>query len=123
MIQGWHSTVWHYRGKIKRILTAMWDSLEQVLPFNRRIVDMYLGSEPFCRIELLLRSINPYHSENDGDLREKIRPYVVQEEARIKNNLVSVAFDIDAPNTLSLITGPGRIERVYYSCSSSADED
>jgi hypothetical protein len=39
-------------------------------------------------------------------------PYVQQEERRIEQNLKAVAFDNDDQNTLSLITGPGRIERV-----------
>lgn len=85
----------------------MFDTLENVLPFNRGIVDMYLGSEAFCRIDLLLQSITPYRCKDDSDLTEKIRPYVLQEEDRIRCNPEAVAYEIDAPNTLALITGPG----------------
>jgi hypothetical protein len=65
-----------------------------------------------ARTEQLLRSVAPYRGTNDTDLREKTQEYVLQEEARIKANLESIKYDIDAPNTLALITGPGRIEKV-----------
>jgi hypothetical protein len=90
----------------------MTDSVDNLLPVNRQIVNWYLCEASMDRIKRLLRSVAPYQGANEADLREKIRPYVLQEEQRIKDNLEAVKYDIDAPNTLALITGPGRIERV-----------
>ena len=76
------------------------------------MVNRYLCDSSMVRTEQLLRSVAPYRGINDTDLREKTQEYVLQEEARIKANLESIKYDIDAPNTLALITGPGRIEKV-----------
>jgi hypothetical protein len=48
---------------------------------------------------------------NEG-LQEKFNSYVEAEEARLRGNLEAVDYDLDAANTLSLVTGDGRIERV-----------
>jgi hypothetical protein len=61
-------------------------------------------------------------------LQEKFSSYVEAEEERLRGNLEAVDYDLDAANTLTLVTGQGRIERVmlhfrqkrYYSPSSSS---
>jgi hypothetical protein len=46
------------------------------------------------------------------DLRNLSDVYAKGEEERLRENLESVGWDVDSPNTVALITGPGRIERV-----------
>jgi len=38
--------------------------------------------------------------------------YSTVEEERIENNLKDVAYELDTPATVALVTGEGRIERV-----------
>ena len=90
----------------------MFNCVDSLLPANRQMVNKYLCDPSMARTEQLLRSVAPYRGTNDTDLREKTQEYVLQEKARIKANLESIKYDIDAPNTLALITGPGRIEKV-----------
>ena len=95
----------------------MFQMLEYVLPSNRRAVDEYLFHPSFWRIELLLRStrsVNP-KTLQDPDLTRMTELYSTAEEERIDGNLRDVAYELDTPATVSLITGEGRIERV---CSS-----
>lgn len=67
-------------------------------------------------MDLLVRSVvAPVN--NDPELERRMLPYVQQEEQRMERSLLDVAYDIDDQNTLSLITGPGRIERVGVNIS------
>jgi hypothetical protein len=110
---GWHHSIWEYRGKIKGILVEMFYG-EHVLDANRTIVDLYLDNPIFQRIELLLNSIQRPGGEIDttSGLHQKFVSYVQTEEARMAEILESISYEIDALNTLTLITDGGRIERV-----------
>jgi hypothetical protein len=108
---GWHSTVWAYQNKICGVLQAMLGTLGSVLHSNRVLADGYLADATFTKIDLLLRAVTPT-TNYDLDLDQKMQPYVREEESRLEQNLRSVAWEIDDANTLSLVTGPGRIERV-----------
>lgn len=89
----------------------MFALLESVLPTNRQLVDQYLGQYVFTQIQLLLRSIGPCDT-SDPLLLERARTYVEEEEERIKSNLENFDYQLDAHNTVLLVTGHGRIERV-----------
>lgn len=89
----------------------MLETLTSVLHSNRFIVDRYLSDSSLTKIDLLVRSVAPTNTY-DPYLDQKMQPYVLEEEMRLEQNLRSVAWEIDDGNTLSLITGPGRIERV-----------
>lgn len=70
-------------------------------------------------VELILRSTNTDYV-GDMSLDERFSSYMLQEEARIGKVLKSVAFEIDASDTLALITGSGRIERVRCRSASNS---
>lgn len=53
-----------------------------------------------------------YISAVNDALQEKFRSFVEDEEARLERNLDAVDYDIDAADTLVLVTGEGRIEKV-----------
>ncbi|KAF8843364.1 hypothetical protein BDN67DRAFT_924335 [Paxillus ammoniavirescens] len=113
---GWHSVTWEYSLRIRRVVQTMYDHLPSVHPTNRSDVDLYLDAAPFQLVDFLCSSVRPCEDEiyHDEQLDEKIRPYMQEEEARIVANLESVAWNIDATNTLALIVGPGRIERYIF---------
>lgn len=85
-----------------------------VLDVNRQVVDGYLHEDSFKEVELLLRSVTPYVSTSDNDINERISSYIQEEESKLESNLDSIAYDIDAPGTLKLITGTERTEQVGY---------
>jgi hypothetical protein len=92
----------------------MFEVLNYVLPSNRRAVDEYLYHSSFWRIELLLRSTRSVNPKvlADPDIGRHIQSYTETEEHRLDSNLQYVAYELDSPATVSLITGVGRIERV-----------
>lgn len=90
--------------------------MKNVLHSNRVIVDGYLSDPVFLKLDLLIRSVVPT-VQHDAELEQKMSFFVDQEEQRMAENLRAVAFDIDDQNTLSLITGPGRVERVRANIS------
>lgn len=111
---GWQTSISLYKDKIYTLVQTMFQTLEYVLPSNRRAVDEYLFHPSFWRIELLLRStrsVNPKVLQ-DPDLTRITELYSIAEEERIEANLRDVAYELDTPATVSLITGEGRIERV-----------
>lgn len=92
----------------------MFKTLEHVMPSNRRAVDEYLFHPSFWRIELLLRSTRSVNPKilSDSDLMRITENYSIFEEDRLEQNLADVAYELDTPATVSLVTGEGRIERV-----------
>ncbi|KAJ6561494.1 hypothetical protein DFH09DRAFT_1160085 [Mycena vulgaris] len=105
---GWHQSMTLYAGKIRELLAKMFAVSLNVMPANRGPVNKYLDSI-YNGVTTLHAGLNPcYINEN---LQEKFTSYVEAEEARLRGNLEAISYDIDASNTLSLITGQGRIER------------
>ena len=81
----------------------------EVLPINRNAVTSY-----FANIWGLVHGlIAPLLSLQPGqDDSEKFQSYLEAEEARLDNNLKAVDYIIDGTDTLTLIIGVGRIEKV-----------
>lgn len=98
-----------YVGKIRELLAKMFALRLKVLPVNRGSVNKYLDSV-YSGITTLHSGLNPCYV-NEG-LQDKFNSYVDSEEARLRGNLEAISYDIDALNTLFLVTGQGRIERV-----------
>ncbi|KIK51274.1 hypothetical protein GYMLUDRAFT_208804 [Collybiopsis luxurians FD-317 M1] len=115
---GWHADMVRYKQKIHAVICEMYrvldyDTIDKPhLPANRRNMDEYITSPPFTRIDLLLRSLHPLeYSITNSNLKQISDAYSSSEEQRLQENLRSFAYDIDTPETVSLVTGPGRIER------------
>ncbi|KAG8808806.1 hypothetical protein FRC18_004850 [Serendipita sp. 400] len=86
----------------------------EIHPANQSFVDLYLNSSTLEELDRLIKSVTPYTEANTAVLEEKIRGYVDKEEERLKSNLQKVDWNIDGLDTLSLITGRGRIERYIF---------
>jgi hypothetical protein len=106
---GWQAAVTDYCAKIDKIFTAMFDLLDKIKPMNRRIVDEYLV-KTWDLITVFTFPVQKF-SANDT-LKARFEPWVTSEEERLKKNLEEIRYDIDTFDTVSLITGPGRIEMV-----------
>ena len=114
---GWHFTIWEYRTKICGIILNIFKDREHLLPPNRPLVDTYLNHPALDALTVLLGPVRPFNSKLDDNFRMKTLIYAQEEETRIESNLQLMAYEIDAPSTLMLITGPGRIERVSLTTS------
>ena len=112
---GWQTSIDRYR-------TQIYDQLEQIISLsgivhadNRIYVDQYLSHSVFKEIEQLLRATKSPNPANyiDPELMRYVDEYTMQEESHLERKLSSIAYDLDGPATVSLVTGPGRIERVF----------
>lgn len=80
-----------------------------LLPENRRKARQYL-SDTWLRIQTILSSLE--YKWSTESLEKIFKDYIDGEEERIRRNLVDIKYNIDAIDTLYLVTGPGRIEKV-----------
>jgi hypothetical protein len=108
MFAGFKWSIVEYSWKIERLFAKMEGMRTAVLPRNRAAIDDYLTSV-WERVHTLTAAVlgldyvyNP----------EKFQPHLDAEEARLGNNLRAVDYVIDGVDTLTLITGRGRIEKV-----------
>ncbi len=85
---------------------------EFIHPAVRSSVDTYLHTV-WTGISELTTAIDAYHPPEA--LRDKFQSYIDDEEHRLREGLETVRYDIDAMDTLVLVTGPGRIEKVCES--------
>ncbi|KAJ7093941.1 hypothetical protein B0H15DRAFT_147115 [Mycena belliarum] len=108
---GFHQSMSIYAVKIRELIAKMFALRTLVLPANRTAVNSYL--------ETIYNGVTSLESGlaacyvNDA-LQEKFSSYVEAEEARLRGNLEAVDYDLDAANTLTLVTGQGRIERFLF---------
>lgn len=115
---GWHQSIVIYKTKIRELIAKMFAIMPSVLPSNRAYTNDYL--------DLVYRGVTSLESAIapcfiTESLQEKFRSYVEAEENRLRDNLRDVRFDIDARDTLELVAGPGRIERVSGFALDAAD--
>ncbi|KAF7341977.1 hypothetical protein MVEN_01784700 [Mycena venus] len=105
---GHHQAMQIYANKISELLGKMFAILPKILPANKSSVNMYLDMI-YRGVWSVVASLNPCNV-NEA-LHAKFSSYIEAEETRIRGNLEAVQYDIDAPDTLELVTGEGRIER------------
>ena len=98
-----------YLHKIEEIVAKMFAILPAIQSANRTSVNKYL-MKVHDDITTLQRSLDT--CDVNHSLQAKFSSYVQEEEARLKDNLAAVDYDIDEMDTLALVTGPGRIEKV-----------
>ncbi|KAF8589617.1 hypothetical protein K439DRAFT_1332394 [Ramaria rubella] len=108
---GWHQSLAYYAAKIREILAKMFAILPHILPANRGPVHKYLG-EVYQDITTVEASVNPCFINET--LQARFKDHLDGEEARLKKNLDTVRYDIDAMDTLILITGAGRIGKFAH---------
>jgi hypothetical protein len=87
----------------------MFSIRDELLPENRYWADYYLRNVWPVAFKLTkgFRPANiPEHIE------AKFQSFADLEEERIKQNLDGIRFDIDALDTVYVVAGPGRIEKV-----------
>lgn len=102
-------TTTYYRDKIVELCAKMFSIRPLIHSSNRHAVDKYLRTV-WKRIATLTSSfVGTYQSDA---LQGRFKIYSEAEEKRLRRGLETVRYDIDAMDTLSLVTGSGRIEKV-----------
>jgi len=83
----------------------------EVLPLNQQAITAYFAYN-WVPVHTLIAPLLSLRPELDDLEKFKFTPYLKAEEARLENNLRAVDYVIDGTDTLTLITGMGRIEKV-----------
>ncbi len=102
-------TATYYRQKIVEICAKMFAIRPHIHPANRNAVNKYL-SNVWKKVATLTDSLVRWSWSDE--LKGRFISYVDAEEQRLREGLETFKYDIDAMDTLTLITGPGRIEKV-----------
>jgi hypothetical protein len=113
-LPGYKESIIDYANRIETLFGKM-DSLynnPEVLPLNRGSISNYFDFV-WKFIHALITPVLRLQSEPKDF--ENFRSYIEEEEARLGNSLKRVHFIIDGVDTLTLITGAGRIEKVSTS--------
>ena len=106
-------TATSYIDKIIELCAKMFSIRPLIHSSNRNAIDKYLQTV-WKRANTLTSSfVSTYQTEA---LQDRFKSYVDAEEQRLREGLETVRYDIDAMDTLSLVTGPGRIEKVRFPC-------
>lgn len=103
-----------YVEKIKLLLKRMRDAIHKVHPRNRQHVDDYFGTT-WWWVGALIMGLPQDDVMNDQPSTtsiDRFQEYIDWEEQRISENLQKIKYNIDASDTLFLVLGPGRLEKV-----------
>jgi hypothetical protein len=98
-----------YAEKIEELFAKMEGVRAEVLRPNRESIDNYFNTA-WYHVYTLIAAVLPLYPEPNN--LEKFKPYLEAEETRLGENLKAVDYVIDGIDTLTLITGMGRIEKV-----------
>lgn len=112
---GFPLTLKYYYNRAQVLLSRMADRARNVLEANRSLADALLGEYHTTRgLDMFFGGVYNVVQDvyDDYDLFGRFKNYVEAEEARMQQTLLAVKYCIDAQNTLQLITGPGRLEKV-----------
>ena len=109
---GFRASIINYAKRIEELFAKMEGVRSHVLPPNREAIDDYFTYiwEPVHTLTAAVVSLQP--GPNNPD---KFKSYLEAEEARLSANLRAFDYIIDGTDTLTLITGVGRIEKVSTS--------
>ena len=109
---GFRASIINYAKRIEELFAKMEGVRSHVLPPNRGAIDDYFTSiwEPIHTLTAAVISLQP--GPNNPD---KFKSYLEVEENWLASNLRAVDYIIDGTDTLTLITGVGRIEKVSTS--------
>jgi len=107
---GWQLTLLDYSAKINTLLSKMFAIVPRIDQRNRNEVIKYLGYV-YQPVACITHSVN--NVDSDPSLYVRFQSYVDSEEKRIRENLEDINYDIDGVETVPLVTGPGRIGKVF----------
>lgn len=102
-----------YARKIEELFAKMEGVRTTVLPPNGSRADLYFGNAWLIVHSLTSPVLSLDCPESVLADTGKFKHHIEEEEKRLENNLRAVNYVIDGIDTLTLITGGGRIEKVW----------
>jgi hypothetical protein len=109
IIAGFKWSIIDYAWKIEDLFAKMEGVRATVLPLNREAVDTYFLNA-WRAVHPLIAAVSSQYSDLDDP--EKFKLYLKSEETRLERKLQTFNYVIDGIDTVTLITGKGRIEKV-----------
>ena len=109
IIAGFKWSIIDYAWKIEDLFAKMEGIRATVLPPNREAVDKY-----FATVWVAVHALTAAVSSQYSDLGDpgKFELYLDSEKTRLEDKLITYNYIIDGIDTVALITGKGRIEKV-----------
>ncbi|KAJ7913942.1 hypothetical protein B0H13DRAFT_1612003 [Mycena leptocephala] len=111
---GHHQAMTIYVQKINELMAKMFAILPRIRRTNKSLANGYL-TRVHSRVYVLTEAVNPCYVDDASRFpdsgKDRFTAYIKTEEVRIRGYLEAVHYDIDASNTIELVTGKGRIDR------------
>lgn len=113
---GFPLTLKRYYNLVQILIGEIESKVAHSLQVNKQIIkNLVLDRSISGNIDRLLAGV--YEAANDiyedDELHDRFREFVVSEESRMQKILHILKYRIDAENTLRMVTGPGRLEKVW----------
>ncbi|KAH9064500.1 hypothetical protein EDB87DRAFT_1680408 [Lactarius vividus] len=110
---GYRASIIYYAKKIEELFAKMEGIRADVLPPNRHSINSYL-TIGWHFIHTLTAAVTPLQPEPGPSSLDRFKSYLDAEKTRLSTNLKAVYYTIDGMDTLTLITGVGRIEKTVF---------
>ena len=109
---------WYFR-RIRKLLSDLSQSAVRALPGNRRIINAFMTSSRLMFIEDLLSGLDNIEDPDgvawDSNMPfSQYRDYLTDIENRMETTLRELEYFIEDEDTLRLVVGSGRPEKVRY---------
>ena len=107
---------WYFR-RIRKVFAEIHFSSNAALPSNHRLISDFINCWQTRWAEDVLSGPRDVEEWDDFDWDDdhvflKFKDYVVENEARMERSLRGVNYYLDAANTLAIVAGEGRPEKV-----------
>lgn len=107
---------WYFR-RIRKVIVDITSATVEALPANRKIIADFVSSWHVRWVEDVLSGLRDVDEWDSIDWASdtmfmKFKDYVIENERKMEHNLRGVNYVIDEANTLSLVAGDGRPEKV-----------
>lgn len=116
LLTGWALQTTYYKDKIERLLFQLAFEQKKTRDENLKPVLDYLFDPPIASIKRMVRAANNVKT-SDPELVRWMAAWDAAEEKRLKARLESIKYEIDATESLRLVCGSGRIEKVRNTLS------
>ncbi|KAM5542129.1 hypothetical protein V8D89_004212 [Ganoderma adspersum] len=104
---GWRVASTSYIVRIKTAIGKMQETLPWILPYNCCNVDWFF----FHNWYKMFATIAGFETWNDWTLEGRFQDYIKYEEDRIGGNLEKIKYNIDTPDTVTLVVRSSRLEK------------
>ncbi len=119
---GWRVASASYVTRIKTAIGRMLAAVPGILPLNRVGLDWYFLDD-WHRVFAATAGFQEWYGR-EVVLEGHFQNFIKYEEERIRGNLEKIKYNIDTPETVSLVVGAGRLEKVSgHTCAFSEEAD